>query len=131
MYYLFKSIKTYGRHEMLHHVEPRLFFCLMHMFGIFKFEFVACLNINPNEKIKEKGIRKFRIKENSKKPSRPLPSLSAQPARTRPLYQVGPACWRRTRSPARALAPSLCLCPMGPSHPHRLTHSLARPLVDS
>jgi hypothetical protein len=23
--------KTYLSHEMLHHAEPRLFFCLMHM----------------------------------------------------------------------------------------------------
>jgi hypothetical protein len=35
---------------MLHHVEPTLFFCLMHMFEIFEFEFGACLNLNPKEK---------------------------------------------------------------------------------
>jgi hypothetical protein len=29
------------------------------MFELFKFEFVVCLNLNPEEKIKEKGIRKF------------------------------------------------------------------------
>jgi hypothetical protein len=34
----------------------------MHMFGIDKFEFVACLNLNPKEKTKGKGIRKFGIK---------------------------------------------------------------------
>jgi hypothetical protein len=27
-------IKTYVSHEMLHHVEPKLFFCLMHMFEL-------------------------------------------------------------------------------------------------
>jgi hypothetical protein len=50
----FYYIKTYGSHEMLHHVEPRLFFCLMHMFGTHEFEFVASLNLNPKEKTKGK-----------------------------------------------------------------------------
>jgi hypothetical protein len=27
-------IKTYVSHEMLHHAEPKLFFCLMHMFDL-------------------------------------------------------------------------------------------------
>jgi hypothetical protein len=58
---------------MSHHVEPRLFFCLMHMFGIDKFEFVACLNLNPIEKMKGKGIRKFEIKEKAKSAQPPLP----------------------------------------------------------
>jgi hypothetical protein len=31
--------------------------CLMHMFKIFKFEFVVWLDFNSNEKIKRKGIR--------------------------------------------------------------------------
>jgi hypothetical protein len=87
VYYFFKSIKTYGRNEMLHHAEPRLFFCLMHMFGIFKFEFVACLNLNPKEKIKEKGIRKFGIKEKHKEAQSPpflgLSTHSTQPAHAR------------------------------------------------
>jgi hypothetical protein len=48
---------------MLHHAEPKLFFCLMYMF---EFEFEACLNLNSKEKIKEKGIRKFEIKEKHK-----------------------------------------------------------------
>jgi hypothetical protein len=84
VYYFLKSIKTYWRHEMLHHAEPRLFFCLMHMFGIFKFEFVACLNLNRKEKIKEKGIRKFGIKEKHKEAqSPPFLGLSTQPAHAR------------------------------------------------
>jgi hypothetical protein len=41
---------------MLYHVESRLFFCLMHMFGKHEFEFVACLNLNPKEKTKGKRI---------------------------------------------------------------------------
>jgi hypothetical protein len=32
-------------------------FCLMHMFRIFKFEFVVWLGFNSKEKIKIKGIR--------------------------------------------------------------------------
>jgi hypothetical protein len=31
--------------------------CLMHMLEMFKFEFVAWLDLNSKEKIKEKGIR--------------------------------------------------------------------------
>jgi hypothetical protein len=32
-------------------------FCLMHMFGIFKLEFVVWLDLNSKEKIKRKEIR--------------------------------------------------------------------------
>jgi hypothetical protein len=39
--YLFIIPKTYVSHEMLHHAEPKLFFCLMHMF-----EFELSLNLN-------------------------------------------------------------------------------------
>jgi hypothetical protein len=67
---------------MLHHAEPRFFFCLMHLFGLFKFEFVACLNLNPKENIKEKRIRKFGIKRKGKEAQPPLP---------RPFDRVGPA----------------------------------------
>jgi hypothetical protein len=42
---------------MLHHADPKLCFCLMHMFEIFKFEFVVRLDLNSKEKIKIKGIR--------------------------------------------------------------------------
>jgi hypothetical protein len=34
-------------------------FRLMHMFEIFKFEFMACLNLNQKEKIKRKGKQNF------------------------------------------------------------------------
>jgi hypothetical protein len=57
---------------MLHHAEPRLFFCLMHMFELYEFEFGACLNLNSKEKTKEKEIRKFRIKEKGKEAQNPL-----------------------------------------------------------
>jgi hypothetical protein len=36
-------------HEMLHHAEPKLFFCLMHMFELFEFEFGAWLDLNSKE----------------------------------------------------------------------------------
>jgi hypothetical protein len=52
--YFLYYIKTYGSHEMLHHVEPKLFFCLMHMFELFGFEFGACSNLNSKEKNKRK-----------------------------------------------------------------------------
>jgi hypothetical protein len=39
---------------MLHHAEPRVFFCLMHMFGIMNLNFVACFNLNPKEENKRK-----------------------------------------------------------------------------
>jgi hypothetical protein len=39
---------------MLHHAEPRIYFCFMHMFELFEFEFGACLNLNPKEKTKGK-----------------------------------------------------------------------------
>jgi hypothetical protein len=38
----------------------------MHMFEIFKFEFVVWLDLNSIEKIKRKENRNFRIKENAK-----------------------------------------------------------------
>jgi hypothetical protein len=50
---------------MLHHVEPKLFFCLMHMFELFGFEFGACSNLNSKEKNK-KGIRNSKIKGKTK-----------------------------------------------------------------
>jgi hypothetical protein len=36
--YFFTISKTYVSHEMLHHAEPKLLFCLMHMFELFDFE---------------------------------------------------------------------------------------------
>jgi hypothetical protein len=42
---------------MLHHADPKLCFWSMHMFEIFKFEFVVWLDLNSKEKIKRKGIR--------------------------------------------------------------------------
>jgi hypothetical protein len=51
---------------MLHHAELKFCFLLMHMFEIFKFEFVVWLDLNSIEKIKRKGNRNFRIKEKAK-----------------------------------------------------------------
>ena len=36
-------------------LNPKLYFCLMHMLEMSKFEFVACLNLNSKEKLKRKG----------------------------------------------------------------------------
>jgi hypothetical protein len=42
---------------MLHHADPKLCFWLMHMFEIFKFEFMVWLELNSKEKTKRKAIR--------------------------------------------------------------------------
>jgi hypothetical protein len=42
---------------MLHHAEPRLCFCLMHMLETFKFEFVFWVGLNSKEENKIKGNR--------------------------------------------------------------------------
>jgi hypothetical protein len=84
-------------------VMPSLKFdiCLMHMFEIFKLEFMACFDLNSIEKIKRKGIRNFRINEKAKQHADPLPSAF------RPNWPSSPA-------PARALALSArWVCPVG------------------
>ena len=44
-------------HELLHHVEPKLFFDLIQMFELFEFEFVFELfELSSLEKIKRKAI---------------------------------------------------------------------------
>jgi hypothetical protein len=80
----------------------------MHMFEIFKFEFVVWLDLNTIEKIK-KGIRNSYLKEKPKAAQPPpSPGLSAQlgPARACPpplsLYPVGSTYRRRS---LRAHAP--------------------------
>jgi hypothetical protein len=111
-----------------HHVEPRLFFCLMHMFELFEFEFGACLNLNPKEKTKGKGIRKIRIEEKGKEAQNPpLPGFSTHSAqlaaRTRPRPLTGGS---HLLAPclARSLSPSL---PSGatPSAPWPVARSCA------
>jgi hypothetical protein len=53
-------------HKLLHHVEPKLFFDLMHMFEIFEFGFVFEFELSSLEKIKRKGIRNSLEKEKPK-----------------------------------------------------------------
>jgi hypothetical protein len=48
---------------MLHYAEPKFFFCLMHMFELFEFEFVVCLVLNS-----KKGLEIQEIKEKEKEP---------------------------------------------------------------
>jgi hypothetical protein len=101
--------KTYGSQEMLHHAEPKLFFCLMHMFELFEFEFGACLNLNSKEEKKKdleiQNKRKWKAAR-TLLPSRPLglacaPECARAPSRctVRPVY-------RRRLPLARAPAPS-------------------------
>ena len=68
-------------HELLHHVEPKLFFCLMHMFELFEFEFVFEFELSSLEKIKRKGIRNSGINKKTEEAHLPYSSLSAQLAR--------------------------------------------------
>jgi hypothetical protein len=81
--------------------------CLMHMFGIFKFEIVTCLNLNSIEKkIKEKGLE-FQNKKKSQRSQRTPP--------TRPFGPNDPS------HPPPARPPPL------PSEPRVSTPSLTRP----
>jgi hypothetical protein len=52
--YFFTISKTYVSHEMLHHDEHKLLFCLMHMFELFDFAFVVCLDLNSKDKKQNK-----------------------------------------------------------------------------
>jgi hypothetical protein len=113
---------------MLHHAEPKLSFCLMHMFELvwicIWFEF----DLKSIEKIKRKGIRNSREKEkpNSAQPAQHDPSPPRAPA---PPWQADPACQRH---PARALSPSLPLAArwgrlVGASFLRARAHSLSIP----
>jgi hypothetical protein len=51
-------------HELFHHVEPKLFFCLMHMFELFEYEFVFEFELSSLEEIKSKTIRNLEKKGN-------------------------------------------------------------------
>jgi hypothetical protein len=82
---------------MLHHAEPKLFYCLMHMFELFEFEFKVCLNLNSKEKTKIKRIRNSKTKkENQRSPA----ALPPRPSQTGPLTD-GPhlSAPRPARSP--------------------------------
>jgi hypothetical protein len=58
-------------HELLHHVKPKLFFDLMHMFELIEFGFVFEFELSSLEKIKRKAFRK------SLKTEKPLLAQSA------------------------------------------------------
>jgi hypothetical protein len=92
-------IKIYVSDEMLHHAEPKLSFCLMHLFEIvwiwiwIWFE----IDLKSIEKNKKKRHSKFQGKrKNWIKHIRPN---LAQPGhgRARIDWQVGPTCQRRPR----------------------------------
>jgi hypothetical protein len=65
-------------HELLHHVEPKLFFCLVHMFELFEFEFVFEFELSSLGKKKRKRIRNSGKKEKGKQ-RKPPPSSAFQP----------------------------------------------------
>jgi hypothetical protein len=117
---------------MLHHAEPRFFFCLMHMFEIFKFEFVSCLNLIPKEKIKEKWIRKFRIVAPKPRACAPHAQTAPMPPRLAPRTspdRLGEDLGPPTACPCPSFTLSLPHVLTQPSSPglcHRLAHSKLR-----
>jgi hypothetical protein len=126
-------------HELLHHVESNLFFCLMHMFELFEFEFVFEFELSSLEKIKRKCIRHSREKEkpNSAEPAQLGPSPTRAPARARsplPDRQTPPAsAIPHTLSPLLPLAARWSRL-VGTSFLHARKHSLSvpqAPLVSS
>jgi hypothetical protein len=100
---------------MLHHAETKLFFCLMHMFELFEFDFGAFFILNPKEKNKRKGTRKFRIKEKGKVSTTPSllgllahsTQLAARPRAHASADRWAPPVGAASRSLARSLASSL------------------------
>jgi hypothetical protein len=106
----------------LHHVEPKLFFDLIHIFELFEFELVFEFELSSLEKIKGKAIGNLGKLENC---------ISAQPAQS---IQAGPRApappdrWTPSVSGgflAHALSsPSLCLVGLAC---RRQSPSLARP----
>jgi hypothetical protein len=121
----------------------------MHMLEMFKFEFVASLDLNSKEKIKRKRDQKFRIKENPKEacshpslgllaksaqlPTRaPTPSslslhsgttLSTLPPRSRARFPVSLSASSVSLVSAVARACVLSLCPIEPPRKRSsLTH---------
>jgi hypothetical protein len=120
---------------MLHHVEPKLFFDLMHMLELFEFEFVFEFELSSLEKIKRKAIR------NSEKKGKPISAQlsSAQPSPAGPraparALHVG-STYQHQFPLSRALSPSLCLVrPVcrhrlpSPPRPRSISISWARPV---
>jgi hypothetical protein len=110
---------------MLHHADSKLFFCLMHMFELFQFVLVVCLDLNPKKgENKRKIIGRFKVKEKGSStspfPARPfgphglvlpVPSLSPKPTRQRRVPLAPRAHRSFYLSPHLGLASTL-----GPSH---------------
>jgi hypothetical protein len=66
-------------HELLHHAEPKLFFCLMQMFELFEFEFVFEFELSSLQKIKRKQLEFWRKRENPFQPKSAHSSPSKPP----------------------------------------------------
>ena len=115
-------------HELLHHVEPKILFELMHMFVLVWFETWFEFEFKTLEKIERKAIRNSVEKEktNSAQPGRASapPDMWVLPVSgsflsTRAPFPSPSAQWGRSvgtnRPRSRALFP---LCLVGPSYQH-------------
>jgi hypothetical protein len=123
--YFFTISKTYVSHKMLHHAKPKLLFCLMHMFELFDFVFMVCLNLNSKQK--NKKILEIQDKKEKGKQSEPssLLGLSAHPAQLTAHTHLRPLTGGPHLSASRsACSLAFSLCPVGP--PHQCCCSLAR-----
>jgi hypothetical protein len=89
-------------------LNPKLYFCLMHMLERFKFEFMARLNLNSIEKIKKRERSPQPPSSSAILPNRPnSPSHTPAPSSLGP---VGLLCRCHRPQPARALS----VCHLGP-----------------
>jgi hypothetical protein len=109
----------------LHHAELKLCFWLMHMFEIFKFEFMVWLDLNSKDKIKRKGNRNSEEKTQNRPatpPSRPF-SPSGQPRpRAHPPFSPSARWGRPIGAAPFAHVPPLSLrCGPAPSALYRFS----------
>jgi hypothetical protein len=87
-------------HELFHHVEPKLFFCLMHMFEIIWIWIGVWIWIHKENKI-EKQLEIPGKQKTSFQPSRPISTQPRARPRASPPLTGGP------RLSAPSHAPSL------------------------
>jgi hypothetical protein len=105
---------------LLHHADLKLCFWLMHMFEIFKFEFVVWLDLNSKEKIQRKV--NINLEEKGKTQNSPAtppswPFSPPGPARPRARPLLSPSTRRAALSePSLARPRAQCSLLSGP-HP--------------
>jgi hypothetical protein len=94
-------------HELLHHVEPKLFFCLL---KLFKFALMFEFDLKTIGKIKRKGIRNSKEKGKpisaQHSPLQPSGVVCPRPLSPPSLYPVGLVCWCQSPSRPRSLSVS-------------------------